>query len=588
MSLPLVSTGSFAGAAFNQFIDCGLTPDVTLCKISGSAARWFKENSFFRRTSFFNVTAAGQGAILANRDNGFLVGVDTTVNNAGSTSFWLAFADNDSGLIQNGGYAGNQIDNRVVDLKLKPFDAMWIKRDNATEGVFKSRYMPDNIAVLAASSSASTGTYVRTINADGTFTVDASTNTNQWNGVTGLGESIEFTTFKHQDGVLYCKSYIGDGTTSRLINVGLTPCAAIVFSHDGNSKPEFATTDMAGSGSLDFTAGAFVDSLAFSGNSVRVSGPSVTTANRNGVTYTLIAFARNKVGAGGETQRSLVPTRFNVSGGRVQLLLNGLNSAIKCGADDSLIINGALTMEWIGCLMGRTGDTAPGGSSIIWPLIYRGNETVQTGGATLALLTPGGQGSASYGMFIATGDNGSWFGEALHILTTTVCDATNRVGDISYKPLSTGIVIPRNLGAVMHILVTIDANGSIHAYVNGRCVKERKLDLAIVGSAAPQPNIVSTSGHQFCIDSALKTGGTVVTGSHRVKFELARVYNVELSGGEAYQRFRYGFLGDPAFADVARGLVEEWKASRNNGTNLLALNNHANDGVVVNGQFITV
>lgn len=215
----------------------------------------------------------------------------------------------------------------------------------------------------------------------------------------------------------------------------------------------------------------------------------------------------------------------------VLLPARGVSSWINCGTDNSLVIDGAITLEWLGAIE----PTARGTPAA---MMWRGNAITNTAGScSFALYAQG-----------YLGGPGDWSGPMLTI------GASDRLSLSSY---STEIrqgwrsgLIPE-YGIFTHWMAAHDGTGGWRLFKNGRLVRQRKTDLTSDGG---YPNIDGIVGHRMIFGAM--HDGTIPIHFQRQRMLLGRVYNRALTISEVASRFARAGLGS-AETDVTSGLVEE-------------------------------
>lgn len=542
----IIETGSYVGSGFTRNIKTGFRPDLVLIKGTASAEIVFwTPTNWCGKSNTLAAVASSETHVKRATASGFTVGAGDGVNKSGDTYHWLAIADNGSGLIGNTSYIGNGIAGLQIQAgPASPLMAL-IKRDNPQPAIaWPGNVKLDGTGVIASGVSISGGVM--------TAGTDAAVNDMVPTRPSERGEGHELLTFNAVGGLAEMVSWVGDGTQNRMITSG-SYCAAIVYAQDGSVPAIYKTDSMASNaaGTVLASAGLVTDRLLG-----LLSTGTDTTYNASGVTYSALLLRRNRAAPRSRPGRLPVGPAVVIPG-------RGQVGYINCGTDDSLKIDGAISIEWAGRLLGgRTGNTSVRGQLL--PLIMRS----AAGNSGVA-----GAGGYSWGIGAARFHENFWDGPQFVVIPTNYCDF-NSPGvddDIRTMPWRTGILVPNE---DFHLLVTHNGTGRWRLYLNGKLVKQRDIDLTTL--TPPRVNIQSGTGHRTVI-GARATGASTYGDYARQHFKLARIYARELSAAEVAVR-----------ADRVAGLssgevlaLEEWSASRIENGVIIAAGNPANNGSIV-------
>ena len=261
--------------------------------------------------------------------------------------------------------------------------------------------------------------------------------------------------------------------------------------------------------------------------------------------------------------------------------LSGVNSYIDCGTSDTLKIVGTGSFEWLGSVQW---PDSPGKDL---PLIVR---------ASGDAAGPGTQGQVSWGItayqrvisdVYSPQSAVDYKGWALRVICSTFFDlyetgnsnpAAVTNWDIRYSPFNTGLLVREAVR--QHWMIVSLGLGVWRVYMNGEFVKDRNLNMTTLGAQ----NLNSPSGHRTVIGARAINGNADIINSARMRFELARVYNVALTDAQVKTRYKIAMLGYSGLTDVTSGLVEEWDAKNTVGNKIIAtVNTGINDGVISGG-----
>lgn len=547
-------TGSYTGNGSSQSIDCGFAPDLVVIKADSTAIGVLGGHyGFYRRSAVLNGTESVSGITFTS--TGFSVDSTAGINTNAATHHYFAYRDNGSGSVREINWAGNALSGRTVDLLLgSVVDAALIKRDNGRDPVVAVR------GHLAATHNGVQGTYC-SIGDDGILTLDNSNNTNEWSGALGEGTI----------GLAFCRSadvhvqlYTGNATARKLPLPWEPEFFMVVPRGNSGYAAHFWFSSLAAGQHMPAANGGVnTGRLTAVGNGY-VTLSSHNGVNANGIEFVMIAFRK----------RRKTPLVFDgavpVSTKSVQLAANGY---ITCGTSDTLKIDGAISIEWCGAIYPAGITPFAGGAGTDdeankqFPLICRSD------GADAV------DGHCSFALEAINGIPGAvWNGSALaHSTYGTWQMAQDSSPDLDNYPCNTGLRID-DIGR-FHVLVTHDGGGHWVTYLNGRAVKERKLDLV---AAIGKPNNPGYSGHTLVI-GARKRASTPEF-AHGAQFVIARLYARALSPTEV----RKNYLSMTGRAAKTSDFIEEWDAKNASGTSLPATVHAENNGVIVNGVVIGI
>jgi hypothetical protein len=288
--------GSYRGDGIDgHIIECGFSPDLVIIRPATTQHSVFRTSAHVGdNTSYLATNVANlANAIQSFSSKGFTVGTHATVNSAGIIYHFIAIKDSGLNNFAVGTYTGNGIDNRnITALNFQP-DLVWIKRNGASNSVFRDSLDVGDVTHYGINSNAIADA-IQSILSNG-FQVGSATEVNN-NGQTyyyfALKASAKFV----------ISSYEGDGTNDRNITgVGFDPDIVLVKRDggvgEGGSSPILKTKTMIGdlSGTLANAnlAADIIQSLITDGFQVGTNtSVNATTAP---TTYHFFAFISNRM-----------------------------------------------------------------------------------------------------------------------------------------------------------------------------------------------------------------------------------------------------------------------------------------------------
>ena len=551
-------TGSYAGNGTVQTINCGFQPDFVVVKADSTIVGIFSSTmTWYGRSDPFNNVDSSGGAITFV-ESGFSVGAAAECNTNAVTYYYFAYKDNGSNSLLQTNWQGNATAGRKINsFKGKSVKGVLIKRDAPQKSVWA---LP---GIGAFDMSGNFGTYC-VINSDGTLTLDASDETNQWSG--NLGEGTSCLGFSGND--VYSSVYVGNATARRIPLpwqaefIIIQPLSVI------GQNAHIWFSSLAAN-----TCFSIAPAAALTGRITSVDGGSVslssgTQLNTASGGYMLMAFKRNRLNTAIQAPRQTLISKA------VQLASGGY---IDCGTSDTLKFNGAHTVEWFGAVYPPKLTPAIGGvgadteANIQNPMISRSNGADATDGNMsfcLAATAPRMEGAGQR--------QGDWSGAAVTWATTSNWAMPQAaIASLDNFPSFSGVVL--NPGQLYHVVVTHDGTGGWVMYLNGVVVKERQRDLV---AAIGKPNIQGGSGHRTVI-GARQT--TAISFAYGQQFRLARIYARALTASEA--QANYLSLFDSIYAPTSE-FLEEWSAMNAYGDGIPATVKSANNGTIVSGSVV--
>lgn len=550
-----IATGTYVGNGLHQEVSIGFRPEFVIVCPSTAEHCGFKIDDLWCGRS--NVLSATDSYISGAKliSDGFAVGSNGRWNANNVTYHYLALARSADFRMAFAGIQGNGQSGRVISLDDSTVTPSTViaKRDSPRDGVLQVN--ANTTALLGGTALTVPGAI--TALTEGQFTVSGSVYVNEYVPNNELGEGIDFTAF--ESGTNFATAaYTGTGAL-QTVALPFRPKAIIVAKLSGTTINGRIKTDTMGADQAKaFGNGQALVSFGTTFVADGVEFSAASDLNVSGADYVLVAF-------GPHEETPIHAPAVKRSGRRIiELPGRTSGSHIDCGVDDSLVVSGALTLEWIG-------SVEPLGRSNPVSMLWRGNATTNTAlSCSFALYANGFVGSP-----------GNWSGPLLAIGCSDRLDLSTASIQIR-SSWRTGLILP--FGELTMLHETHDGLGGVNFFKNGRLIRQRQLDLVADGSGLP--NITGQSGHRMMI-GGMRNAGLTVNNLQRQKFGSARIYNRALSVAEVADRFARAGLGS-AVADITDGLIEEWDAVNANGVNLPATVNAANNGTITNGTLITL
>ena len=586
-------SGSYVGDGVTTFpgtlVSLGFEPDLIIVKglEAMRPAMWHKA-TWYGRTD--RMEAAGVRAIrrgLRSAATGFRVRHDTnyptsSINATGVTYHYVAIKDNGANILRWMNWNGNATAGRTVDmLSGQPVSTAFIKRDWTEKAVFawSGGTATDTAGTLFAPNAAAI--------ASGVLTLSAADEVNKWGSL--FGEGVSCAAFLTGD-KFYRLDYTGNGAVRNgLATLPFEPETVMIFPRQPTTGASEAQMWFS-----HFTAGQHI---AWNGatigtgrltvnvgtGSATVDVTAVNQVNENAKAYTLIAVAKDRAAS--------IPTYTPVYNKEVQLTAGYIN----CGTHSSLEISGPITLEFFGSIAPSNIDahvtqTPNSETGKQYPIMWRGN------GADIyphndLPYNVGDTPNVSWGINAVNGHSGSPYEgtaisvPAMNYFSIIPDDAVALNGNtvpfnLNHHHFNTGYRIDD--AGLVHIIVTHAGSGVWTVFVNGRGIKERKLDIeTIVGGQIKNCN--GYAGHSMTFGARKRSGGSPDL-AHNMKFRMARIYNTALTAAEALSNYRACF----GLASAKVGFIEEWDARNAVGASLPATVNSANNGTIVNGSVVSV
>lgn len=537
-----VAIGTYVSDGNRRSIDVGFAPRQVFIK--GDTAQLLAQRSDDMWCARSNVLGADDSYLngIGIFGDELHIGTAAEVNTSGARYYWCAIGDDGSEDFDLQSWMGNATAGHVVELAVRktPIFAM-AKRDST---------LPAALKFAGAASAAADGTALAecfSALSAGSVTLTAVDNVNQYT-VGGFGEGIDgLFVFDGSNARVVSWSA---GTSGQFIDCGCDPLAAIIVRTDTTGVPaHFLTRDMHDAAPI--TAAAIAANTATLAPGGIVLGSSATL--RTGTFYALV-FGRRDGVPSRRAPAIIVRDRKGV-----YLPGRGTAAQVDCGTSDATLkIDGAITIEWYGI---QWADQYS--SSVGVHLLERGVGPAATVGAY------------SWGLAAIQVQDFSWSGPQLAAITT---NQWAEVAPLDAAVWRTGIVMP--WGRPAHVMTVHEGNGRWRMHLNGRLVKQRRINLAT--------NIVSGSGHRTGFGMRRNTADTAWTQAQRQVILSGRVYAAALTQEQCAARFAREALGSSE-TDVTTGLAEWWDARNASGLLLPASVNAANNGTIsAAGRVITL
>lgn len=475
-----------------------------------------------------------------------VIGGHASINTNGVRYYWCAIGDDGSGDHDLVSFMGNATAGNVVTLsQQKTPIALLTKRDSTAAAVFKVPGVPTVSAIGAAVAECFSAI------SPGSVTLNNVVNVNEYNSASGLGEGIDMLAV--YDGSNAKVVTWTNGTSGQIVDCGGDPMASFIFRSDTTGVPaHFVTRDMHDAAPVTNVA-IETDPLQYRASLVPGGirlGPNSTL--RTGTFHALV-FCRKDTAAKVSPPQIIIRDRKAVS-----LPGRGTSAQVDCGTSDATLkIDGPMSIEWYG---------------IAWPDQYHSSTGVH-------LLERGVGPSATVGAYswglaaIQTQDLG-WSGAQLAAVTT---NQWAEAAPLDAAVWRTGILMP--YGRPCHIMYVHEGNGRHLMYLNGKLVKQRRINLAT--------NIASGAGHRTGFGMRRNAADTGWIQAQKMAIMMGRVYAAALSADQVAARFAREVMGSSE-SDVLTGLAEWWDARNASGLLLPASVNPANNGTISAGQVITL
>lgn len=510
-----------------------------------------------RSNNLFGAESFNNGVQLL--DDGFYIGNVAKVNTLNVKTYWIAICeDNDGADVLATGHYGNATDNQVYDYPMGQIAMAMIKRDSARAPAIRISGAID--ALTDSTGTGVDGAYIKSLGI-GQITVSNSVNVNELDGVNGIGEGHE-TLLIGSGYDVETFTWTGDGTTNRNVVTAANEIrAAFIYRQTtGGGSMRVKTVDMSGGYTAPVSAAALQDQELFIVSNKLTTGTSLAL-NTNGVQYACITFKK-------KNEKAIYPKSpaIKLCRGDQGIYLPGrtVTSYIDCGTSDgSLMISGPITVEWTGILYHHISsqNTEHG-------IFMRGGGSYSNANST------------SWGIdgFRSADSTFAWGGPQAHI-----CVADRFGNTTEVRPFwRTGEVIPN--AELCQLTAVHRGNGVWYFYIDGKLVRQRKLDLSATSLALT--NINSQSGHKTTIGCRYVASGPTYTGCSRMIHKNARVYARALSHDEVATRAEIE-LKRSSLTDIT-DFAEEWNSANAGGLLLPATVSSVNNGTIVLGRVMTL
>ncbi len=540
-----IARGTFVSDGARRTLDLGFRPawfiikgDTTQNLAQRTADIWVgRTNTLVAAESFLDGVAFVQDSVV--------LGAAAQVNSTGVRYYWFAVGDDGSEDFATPSWIGNGQAGNVLQLGVSKLPiAAFVKRDSTLAAAVKFTGAP---AILA---DGNTVAEVFSDIAPGNVTLTAVTNVNQYDSAGGLGEGIDgFFAFDGSNAWVVSWSA---GTSGQFIDCGGDPEAALITRVDTTGvATRFLTKDMPSS------FAAPVSNVALTVNEATLVPGGIQLGSaatlRTGTFFALV-FNRK------DESEPVRPPAILVKNRRAIFLPGrGTAAQVDCGTSDATLkISGELTLEWYG---------------VVWADQY-----ASTVGAHLLERGVGPAASAgaySWGIAGAQVQDLSWSGPQLAAITT---NQWNETAPLDAAVWRTGVLMP--YGNPFHVMVVHSGNGRWRMHLNGRLVKQRRINLAT--------NVQSGAAHRTGFGMRRNTADSAWTQAQKMLIFMGRVYAHALSVDDCAARFEREVMGSTT-PDITTELAEWWNCSYASGTSLPAQVNSQNNGTIsAAGRIVTL
>ncbi len=523
---PLVQTGTYIGTGAAQSVALSFTPDLVMLIPENAISVVFKHRFTWRNTSpQMGVAVSHASSVLLFSDAQFSVAA--AYSTVGIRYHWIALADNGSGQLYCGSYAGNGVDGRLIEVGFKPVFVA-IKRDN----VFPCWIRADGHTTSYPLSAAASANNIKSL-ADTGFTIGTAADVNSASDAAGSGgESYDF--FALAPSLAWrVQNFVGNNAARTISTIAGFNAALVKSLDSGTPRAARMVTSTMASG-----ADKPIGNTALAAGVMTKSGDSLLLAasaevNGSGVQATVLSFAENTgVRARSEIRAALPALRIDSGGGVVCATNNAAFNLVSTSPISLEVLaqfDGAAGASR--AILGRTQDAAGGNSQYLLALTSANQSLVvifSLGGGTQKVL--------EYGLTF-----------------------------LEDRPY--------------HLIFTFDGTADVALYVDGKLAKAASSTVAV-------GNVVTPVNAKFAIGCLRSTSDSRDWSSVNDAYALARLYNVELTASQAAARYRRAVLRDYSAADVVP--LEEWDADNIVGATWYATYSATNNGTIASGTIVSV
>jgi hypothetical protein len=523
--LTAVATWVGDGGASRTISGVGFRPDLVIAKPEAAGAAWFWHKLCWRSLSPRMGEASAHASLALDfTDDGLIVG--SGANASGVVYHALFVADNGSGKLAVGSYAGNGVDDREIDVGLAPVFVA-LKRDNTYPCWTRATGMTTSYPLTGAASASN----IKSLTSAG-FTVGTAADVNAASNAAGSGgEAYDYFALAASD-AWRVMQFVGSGA-ARDLSVINSPAFALIKSHDSGTPrdAQVCFSTMASGSSADINGAVETGAMGV-GSGISLGANAVT--NGSTITNTILAVQASVSGAESAVRPTLPAVRIGADGGMIAPTRN-----------TDFALNGvALSLEV--AFVYR--DTAP--AQPITLLSVNENNT----------------------------NAGHHFGIQLSTANRSLQFQCLETGPVT-RTLEYGFV-PKN-GEVVHVGFSFDGTSEVLISINGKLRKRASSALTIVATGTPANAKVTVGNRRSGSDSVATT-----FDSTDCSFMLWRIYGAALTAAQWSARYRRAILRDHAAADVVP--LEEWDAANVVGSTLYASLKSANNMTLINCTTETV
>lgn len=519
LPLPLVKVLSWVGDGSDTRVVAGVgfRPDLIILKSSTAGTAYFWHRLCWRGNAAKLGEATPHSAVVNGLLNdGFVVGA--AANAAGVTYHAVVIADNGSGLVALGSYAGNGVDGRLIPLGFKPVYVA-VKRDNYHYCWVCGAGMSASQPLQAAPG----GDHIR-LSAAG-FIVGSSAQINEPTAGQGTGgEAYDYFALADCPAWRHLV-YVGTGG-DRDIRALPDPAFALIKSN-ADASPQLAQIvfrSMSGSAAITGAAEPGVATI----NDGALTLSSAARVNALNVPYSAIVFAELMQQPIDVSRPGLPAVRIQTDGGLIAPVRNA-----------EFALNGTpLSIEVL--------------------FVYRA-----TAPSTVLTLVSVNENNLVAGHHFGLQLSGAAHRSLSVQYKTAAGTQTNEIG---FSPAD---------GDVVHLGVAFDGSSEWLIAIDGRFFKRFSYYMPIAPTANPGNAKLTVGNRRSGADLVSPS-----FDCEDMSFLLWRLYGRELADAEWHSRYRRAVFNDLTHADVDP--LDEWSAANAAGGTLFAAMNPNNNMTMIN------
>lgn len=498
---PMAEVIEWSGNGSPRTLELNKRFDAVIVIPSSSTPAHFFHNFTWRGNSP-NMGANAPHTAAAIRFYGETMYVSPTLNAAGVNYRAILLADNGSGRLKCGSYAGNGIDNRAIDIGIAPCFVM-VKRDNSFPCWFRAAGMDTSYPLSAAASAAN----IKSLTPTG-FTVGNSADINEASDGAGAGgEAYDYIALA-ESLAWEVTTFVGSGS-NREIGSPPQTVAAIVKSLD-NVTPRSARLGVIGS-SITKPVGAAAEAALFTVGDGYISVGASSEVNGSGFATTVLSIKSGQnIAQYKEAPKEAKALKVGASGGAICLTNNPLFTAIKT-------------------------------SGFYIEALFKYDSSNPSNGYLVSLAQSATAGQMQFALWVSGANKDLMVSFGVAGATTKTLEIGVRLDD----------------GEKHHVGLGFDGVSEMVVDVDGSRVKLLSSITTIVDAATPT-NVKLGIG---CLRSTADARAAPLLNS---EIALVRLYSSTLTASAARRRYRRAMLQDFSARDVA--CLEEWDASQVDGS----------------------